>query len=40
MVIGTPGGRTILQTPPQMLNNVIPSDRDIQEAMASPASAS
>jgi gamma-glutamyltranspeptidase/glutathione hydrolase len=36
MAIGTPGGRTILQTTPQMLNNVIAFDMDIQEAIASP----
>jgi gamma-glutamyltranspeptidase / glutathione hydrolase len=38
MAIGTPGGRTILQTTPQMLNNVIAFDMDIQEALASPRS--
>lgn len=36
MAIGTPGGRTILQTTPQMLNNVLDFDMDIQEAIASP----
>jgi gamma-glutamyltranspeptidase/glutathione hydrolase len=36
MVIGTPGGRTILQTTPQMLNNVIDFDMDVQEAISSP----
>jgi len=36
MAIGTPGGRTILQTTPQMLNNVIDFDMDIQKAIASP----
>jgi len=36
MAIGTPGGRTILQTTPQMLTNVIDFDMDIQRAIASP----
>ena len=36
MAIGTPGGRTILQTTPQMIKNVIDFDMDIQEAIASP----
>jgi gamma-glutamyltranspeptidase / glutathione hydrolase len=36
MAIGTPGGRTILQTTPQMLANVIDFDMDIQHAVASP----
>jgi gamma-glutamyltranspeptidase/glutathione hydrolase len=36
MAIGTPGGRTILQTTPQMLANVIDFDMDIQQAVASP----
>ena len=36
MAIGTPGGRTILQTTPQMLMNVIDFDMDIQRAIGSP----
>jgi gamma-glutamyltranspeptidase/glutathione hydrolase len=36
MAIGTPGGRTILQTTPQMLNNFIDFDMDLQEAISSP----
>jgi gamma-glutamyltranspeptidase/glutathione hydrolase len=36
MAVGTPGGRTILQTTPQMLNNVLTFDMDVQEAIASP----
>jgi gamma-glutamyltranspeptidase/glutathione hydrolase len=36
IAIGTPGGRTILQTTPQMLMNVIDFDMDIQRAVASP----
>jgi gamma-glutamyltranspeptidase/glutathione hydrolase len=36
MAIGTPGGRTILQTTPQMLMNVIDFDMDIQRALAAP----
>jgi gamma-glutamyltranspeptidase / glutathione hydrolase len=36
IAIGTPGGRTILQTTPQMLTNVIDFDMDIQKAIASP----
>ena len=36
IAIGTPGGRTILQTTPQMLTNVIDFDMDIQRAVASP----
>jgi gamma-glutamyltranspeptidase / glutathione hydrolase len=36
MAIGTPGGRTILQTTPQMLTNVIDFDMDVQRAVASP----
>jgi gamma-glutamyltranspeptidase / glutathione hydrolase len=36
IAIGTPGGRTILQTTPQMLNNVIDFDMDLQEAISSP----
>ncbi|MDP8947996.1 MAG: gamma-glutamyltransferase [Actinomycetota bacterium] len=36
MALGTPGGRTILQTTPQMLTNVIDFDMDVQRAVASP----
>jgi gamma-glutamyltranspeptidase/glutathione hydrolase len=36
MAIGTPGGRTILQTTPQMLTNVIDFDMDIQQAISAP----
>jgi gamma-glutamyltranspeptidase/glutathione hydrolase len=36
MAIGTPGGRTILQTTPQMLTNVIDFDMDVQQAISSP----
>ncbi len=36
MAIGTPGGRTILQTTPQMLTNVIDFDMDIQRAVSAP----
>jgi gamma-glutamyltranspeptidase / glutathione hydrolase len=36
IAIGTPGGRTILQTTPQMLTNVIGFDMDIQQAIAAP----
>jgi gamma-glutamyltranspeptidase/glutathione hydrolase len=36
MAIGTPGGRTILQTTPQMLENVIDFDMDIQLALSAP----
>ncbi len=36
MAIGTPGGRTILQTTPQMLNNVIDFEMDVQEAVSAP----
>jgi gamma-glutamyltranspeptidase / glutathione hydrolase len=36
MAIGTPGGRTITQTTPQMLINAIDFDMDIQRAIASP----
>jgi gamma-glutamyltranspeptidase/glutathione hydrolase len=36
IAIGTPGGRTILQTTPQMLTNVIDFDMDIQQAIAAP----
>jgi gamma-glutamyltranspeptidase/glutathione hydrolase len=34
--IGTPGGRTILQTTPQMLMNLIDFDMDVQQAIAAP----
>jgi gamma-glutamyltranspeptidase / glutathione hydrolase len=36
MAIGTPGGRTILQTTPQMINNVIDFDMNLQAAISSP----
>ncbi len=36
IAIGTPGGRTILQTTPQMLTNVIDFEMDIQQAIAAP----
>jgi gamma-glutamyltranspeptidase/glutathione hydrolase len=36
IAIGTPGGRTILQTTPQMLTNVIDFDMDIQQAVSAP----
>lgn len=36
MALGTPGGRTILQTTPQMIMNVTNFDMDIQEAVSSP----
>jgi gamma-glutamyltranspeptidase/glutathione hydrolase len=36
IAIGTPGGRTILQTTPQMLINVIDFDMDIQQAISAP----
>ena len=36
MAVGTPGGRTILQTTPQMLTNVIDFDMDVQRAISSP----
>jgi gamma-glutamyltranspeptidase / glutathione hydrolase len=36
IAIGTPGGRTILQTTPQMLTNVIDFDMDIQQAISAP----
>ena len=36
IAIGTPGGRTILQTTPQMLINIIDFDMNIQEAIAAP----
>ncbi len=34
--LGTPGGRTIQQTTPQMLMNLLDFDMDIQQAIASP----
>jgi gamma-glutamyltranspeptidase/glutathione hydrolase len=34
--IGTPGGRTILQTTPQMLVNLIDFDMDVQQAISAP----
>ena len=36
MALGTPGGRTILQTTPQMIMNVTDFGMDIQEAVSSP----
>jgi gamma-glutamyltranspeptidase/glutathione hydrolase len=36
MALGTPGGRTILQTTPQMIMNVTDFGMDIQEAVTSP----
>jgi gamma-glutamyltranspeptidase/glutathione hydrolase len=36
IAIGTPGGRTILQTTPQMLTNVIDFDMNIQQAISAP----
>jgi gamma-glutamyltranspeptidase/glutathione hydrolase len=36
MAIGTPGGRTILQTTPQMITNAIDFDMNIQQAIAAP----
>jgi gamma-glutamyltranspeptidase/glutathione hydrolase len=36
IAIGTPGGRTILQTTPQMLTNVIDFDMDVQQAISAP----
>src|SRR3712207_8646935 len=36
IAIGTPGGRTILQTTPQMLKNLTDFEMDIQRAVASP----
>ena len=34
--IGTPGGRTIQQTTPQMLMNLLDFDMDIQQSLAAP----
>jgi gamma-glutamyltranspeptidase / glutathione hydrolase len=36
VAIGTPGGRTINQTMPQMLMNLIDFDMDVQRAISSP----
>jgi gamma-glutamyltranspeptidase/glutathione hydrolase len=36
IAIGTPGGRTIQQTTPQMLTNLIDFDMDLQQAIAAP----
>ncbi len=36
IAIGTPGGRTIQQTTPQMLTNVIDFGMDIQQAISAP----
>ena len=36
IAIGTPGGRTIQQTTPQMLTNLIDFDMDVQQAIAEP----
>ncbi len=36
MALGTPGGRTILQTTPQMLNNVTQFEMNLQEAISAP----
>ena len=36
VAIGTPGGRTIIQTTPQMLMNLIDFDMDIQQAISAP----
>jgi gamma-glutamyltranspeptidase / glutathione hydrolase len=36
IAIGTPGGRTIQQTTPQMLTNLIDFDMNIQQAIAEP----
>jgi len=36
IALGTPGGRTISQTTPQMLANLIDFDMDIQQAIAAP----
>ena len=36
MVLGTPGGRTILQTTPQMIMNVVDFDMNVQEAVSAP----
>ena len=36
VALGTPGGRTIIQTTPQMLMNLLNFDMDIQQAIAAP----
>ena len=36
IAIGTPGGRTIQQTTPQMLANLIDFDMDVQQAVSAP----
>ena len=36
VALGTPGGRTIPQTTPQMLTNLIDFDMDIQQAISEP----
>lgn len=36
VAIGTPGGRTIQQTTPQMVMNMIDFGMDIQQAIAAP----
>jgi gamma-glutamyltranspeptidase / glutathione hydrolase len=36
MALGTPGGRTILQTTPQMILGVMDFDMDVQEAVSAP----
>lgn len=36
MVLGTPGGRTILQTTPQMIMNVVDFEMNVQEALSAP----
>lgn len=36
VAIGTPGGRTIPQTTPQMLTNIVDFDMDIQQAISAP----
>ncbi|CAA9446251.1 MAG: Gamma-glutamyltranspeptidase @ Glutathione hydrolase [uncultured Rubrobacteraceae bacterium] len=36
IALGTPGGRTIPQTTPQMLTNLIDFDMDVQQAISAP----
>ena len=36
LVLGTPGGRTILQTTPQMIMNVVDFQMNVQEALSAP----
>jgi gamma-glutamyltranspeptidase/glutathione hydrolase len=36
MAVGTPGGRTILQTTPQIITNAIDFHMNIQQAIAAP----